>query len=107
MSYLFVRAVLTFNTPAGRLKKDVRWLYYENRAMLIPSQDANMAYKRFFEHWEKIIGSSILELRYLDTIFFYDEIRGEGLIPIKRVNKTNSIKVIRLRERTMVIKGWA
>lgn len=95
MNIRLVRAVLNFNTPSGTLRKVVNWSYYESKALLTPSSTALSAYDKFFEYGKRIIGSSILELRYLDTISFFEEIRTESAILYKKKSRTDIIRIIR------------
>lgn len=87
-----VRAALCFNTPTGRLCKHVNWTHYEAKALLTTSTTSSEAFNRFLINARRIINSSKLELRYLHTIWFYEETRQPKGESIKH-RCTKTIKV--------------
>ena len=102
MRTTIVRAELKFKMPRGKLKINVNWLYYEMKAMLTPSVTSYQAYHKFFEYGETIIGSSFKELRYLDSISFYEGIKNDTSIIKERKNRTKTIKIVRDKDGSIV-----
>lgn len=90
-----VRAVLDLNPPSGSLRKVVTWSFYESRALLTASRTSIEAYDKFFKFGSRIIGSSRQDLRYLETISFYEEIRYENTVLFKKKKTTDIIKIVR------------
>ncbi len=101
MNIRLVRAVLNLETPSGALRKVVNWSHYESKALITPSTTAENAYDKFFEYGKRIIGSSIRELKYLDTISFFEEVRGESAILYKKKHQTDIIKIVKDGDRIM------
>ena len=101
MNIRTVRAMLCFNTPTGRLCKDVNWSYYEAKAMLTTSTTPIEAFSRFLINSRRIINSSKMDLGYLHTIQFYEEKRQRNGSCIKhcctktiKVGKNMELKVL-------------
>ena len=67
-----VRAILIFKTPTGSLKKNVKWSYFELKALITPSSTSSIAYEKFLKYGKRIIRSSAQELYYLCQISFYE-----------------------------------
>ena len=88
-----VRAVLGFKTPFGKLKKDVNWSCYESKASLTTSTTSIEAYNRFLINTSRIINSSKMELKYLDSIYFYESYQSaRGKSKNKYITKTLKIE---------------
>ena len=78
-----IRAVLYLTTPQMKLKKNVDWFYYEVRASLEPSTTAKEAFDNFYANAKKIIHTSPRDLKWLKSIYFYEEVREFGRVVIK------------------------
>lgn len=104
MSIRVVRAVLEFKTPHGDLKKGVNWSHYETKALLTTSTTPDDAFDKFLRHGKRIIGSSIIDLMYLDSISFYEEIRDEGKIFYMKGRETKTIQIIKDNNEIVMFK---
>lgn len=105
MNIRVVYAALVFKTPCGMLQKHVNWSYYEASAVLSTSSTSYDAFDKFLEYGERIISSSIIELKYLTSIRFYED-NGIRRNPItsKKTCKTDTIKIIRDNEGRMMFE---
>lgn len=95
MNIRTVYAILHFKTPHGDLKKVVTWSYFESQAIISTSSTSKDAFNKFLEYGRRIIGSSISELKYLDSISFFERKRYENTLIVKKYCKTDTIKIVK------------
>lgn len=96
-----VCAVLNFNTPSGNLKKVVNWSYYEEKALLSSSTTSEEAIDKFLLHGRRIIRASIINLRHLESICFFEEIRDNGNVTRLWETETETVLIIKKNNEIM------
>lgn len=105
MNIRVVRAALTFKTPSGLMRKHVNWSHYEALAVLPTSSTSYEAFDKFLSNGERIIRSSKRDLKYLSSIWFYEE---DGIrknpVTSNKTCKTDSIKIISDCEESMMFE---
>ena len=92
MNILTIRAVVHFVTPGGELVKYVNWTGYEEKAGFTASTSSQEAFNKFLISAKEIVNASKVQLRYLKTIWFYEEKRALKGTP-KKTNPTLTIIV--------------
>ncbi len=90
-----VHAILEFKTPHGDLRKGVYWSFYETKALLTTSATPDEAFDKFLKYGKRIIGSCMIELMYLNSISFYEEIREENMFFYKKEKQTPTIQIVK------------
>ena len=93
MNNRIVKAVLYFDTPYGGLSKHVTWSFYEKKALLVSSTSAQEAFENFLKYSDIIIDASKIDLSWIKTIWFYEEVKGLNFKNSKKENPTTTIYI--------------